>query len=119
MPALIHRRMPLERESRTVKLEISTLTMYAIIGFMEDGSVGEVFLKAGQVGSLERGLLDALGIMISISLQHGVPLSKIVEKLKNLHFEPFGLTRSKGIPMASSPLDMLAQWMETALLSQP
>jgi ribonucleoside-diphosphate reductase alpha chain len=107
-----HKPMPHERESITRKLCVGDLKVYATVGLREDGSPGEVFLVGKKVGDLERGLFHALALMISTALQHGVPLEKVVEKLKHLHFEPAGVTGSKEIPMVASIADYLARWLE-------
>jgi ribonucleoside-diphosphate reductase alpha chain len=103
--------MPDEREALTRKLKIGDLEGYATVGFYEDGAPGEVFLTVQGVGTLERGLCHALGLMISLALQRGVPAEEIAEKLTGLQFEPRGVTGSPDIPMVSSLADYLGRWM--------
>ena len=116
MPTQQH--LPTERDSVTRKIQIGTLEGYAIVGLYSDGRPGELFLTFQGEGSMERGLSHALALMISIALQHGVPLEKIVDKLKGLSFEPAGLTGNSKIPMVSSVADYLARWLAQTFLSK-
>ena len=110
------KKLPKERKSITRKFELGTLKVYAIVGLREDGTVGEIFLRANSVGSTERGLLHAIGLLISISLQHDVPLAMIVDKLKDVKFEPSGLTKDPAFQIVSSLLDYIARWLEEKFL---
>jgi ribonucleoside-diphosphate reductase alpha chain len=51
--------------------------------------------------------MDALGISISIALQHGVPLSTFVKQYTNYRFEPAGMTDDPDIRFASSLIDYI------------
>jgi ribonucleoside-diphosphate reductase alpha chain len=51
--------------------------------------------------------MDAFGIAISVSLQHGVPLSMFVKQYTNMRFEPAGMTDDPDIRFASSLLDYI------------
>lgn len=104
--------MPPERRSVTKRFSIGNLKGYLTVGLYSDGTPGEVFLTLRKPGSLERGLAHSLAIMISLLLQNGVPLSKVVSKLKGLQFDPAGVTGDPEIPMASSLADYLGRWLE-------
>jgi ribonucleoside-diphosphate reductase alpha chain len=108
--------MPSERDSITRKLSLDTITLYATVGLREDGTPGELFLTANSVGTLERGLLHAVALLVSLALQHQVPLTKIVEKMKGIAFEPRGFTGDPAIPSATSIVDYVAQWLEKRFL---
>jgi len=56
--------------------------------------------------------MDAVATLISVGLQHGVPLGTIVSKLKGTQFDPRGFTGADDIHSCSSPLDLLARWLE-------
>lgn len=86
--------------------------IYATVGLYEDGRPGEIFFTADRPGSLERGLLNALGIAISIGLQHGVSLSTFTKQLRGMRFEPAGFTGDPELPSCSSILDCVARWLE-------
>ena len=112
------RRMPLERRSVTRKLRLGGLEGYVTVGFYEDNTPGEVFLTFDRMGSVERGLCNALALVISKALQRGVALKDIVESMKGQNFEPSGFTQDKEIPSATSIVDMIAQWL-SKFVGQP
>jgi hypothetical protein len=91
--------------------EASRMKIYFIVGKYPDGRPGEIFIKADRSGSLAAGALDAVAIMMSIALQHGVPLRTLTDKLRHSRFEPEGYTRDPQFPTASSVVDLLAQWL--------
>jgi ribonucleoside-diphosphate reductase alpha chain len=106
------RRMLPNRQAMTRKLRLGDLEGYVIVGLYEDGTPGEVFLTFDRVGSMERGLLNALALVISKALQRGVPLADIVKSMRGQKFEPSGFTGDKEIPSADSIVDLIAQWLE-------
>lgn len=115
------RRMPDERKSTCQKIKLTypdadgklkAVRVYVHVGYYEDGTVGEIFLKADRMGSTVSGLLDTISMGISVGLQAGVPLSWYVAKMKNMRFEPSGATNIVGIRTASSLMDALAKWLE-------
>lgn len=106
------RKMPSERQSIIRKLKLGELEGYITVGLYEDGTPGEVFLTFNRVGSMERGLLNALALVISKALQRGVPLADIVKSMRGQKFEPSGFTGDKEIPSADSIVDLIAQWLE-------
>jgi ribonucleoside-diphosphate reductase alpha chain len=108
------KRLPETRVSITHKFKIEESKFYITVGLYEDGAPGEVFLKSGKaMGSFEHGILDGFSILLSIALQHGVPLNVIVGKLKHMRFEPSGITESKTqeLRFADSILDYIAKWL--------
>jgi ribonucleoside-diphosphate reductase alpha chain len=74
-----------------------------------DGSLGEVFAQFGKQGSTLGGLMDVISILISVGLQHGVPLETFVAKLSNMRFEPMGFTNDPDVPTATSVVDYIAR----------
>ncbi|MFM9140834.1 MAG: vitamin B12-dependent ribonucleotide reductase, partial [Solirubrobacterales bacterium] len=93
------RRMPKERQSITHKFSIGGHEGYITAGMYEDGSVGEIFLTdIGKEGSTLRGMMNAFATSISIALQYGVPLEKLVEKFSYMRFDPEGITQNPEIP---------------------
>lgn len=97
---------------------VERVKLYFTVGFFEDGSVGEIFIKAGNQGSLVSGALDAVGILTSMMLQYGVPLSEVIAKLRGMRFPPDGrvvIERNGESVFATSALDLLARWLQTFL----
>lgn len=87
-------------------------------GDYSDGSLGEIFLKAEKEGSFISGILDALAIVFSLSMQYGVPLEHIVDKLYASRFEPSGFTKNPKIPSAKSVIDYLMRWLDQKYLNE-
>ena len=109
-------RLPNERPSITHRFRIGKLKCYLTVGLYPDGRPGELFLVANKQGSLTRGLMHCLAVMVSLALQHGVPLAEVVDKLKLVKFDPAGLTGNKDIPMADSVADYIGKWLEKRFL---
>jgi ribonucleoside-diphosphate reductase alpha chain len=113
--------MPSERESITHRFKIGTgsaggLKGYLTVGLLGNGRPGEVFVTLKKTGSLERGLCHILAVIISVALQYGVPLEKIVEKLTDVSFEPSGFTTNPDIPYARSVVDYIGKWLSHRFL---
>jgi ribonucleoside-diphosphate reductase alpha chain len=72
------------------KFTIGDFTGYLNIGITEDGEIAETFIRCGG-GSLQ-GLLDWGATMMSLALQAGCPLEKVIEKSINYDFAPQGIT---------------------------
>lgn len=109
--------MPSERPSVTRRFVLGDLKAYATVGLLESGQPGEIFIVLKKTGTLTRGLCHVLAIMISLCLQHGVPLEKVVDKLKGVRFEPSGFTHDSDFPTACSIVDYIGQWLEKRFLS--
>jgi ribonucleoside-diphosphate reductase alpha chain len=92
--------MPRERKSITHKFSLGGHEGYITAGMYDDGTVGEIFLTdIGKEGSTLRGMMNAFATAISIALQYGVPLEKLVEKFSYMRFEPEGITSQPGDPV--------------------
>ena len=63
------------------------------------------------------GLMECFGTVVSVSLQHGVPLKVLCDKLSHTRFEPSGWTGNTEIGYAKSIMDYLFRWMELRFLS--
>jgi ribonucleoside-diphosphate reductase alpha chain len=99
--------------------KLETVRFYFTANTYPDGRPGEIFVKGDKMGSLTSGALDACSMMISLLLQYGVPISVITSKLRHTRFEPDGRTRDQEFPTCSSPLDLLAQWLERTFGVEP
>jgi ribonucleoside-diphosphate reductase alpha chain len=103
--------LPDERQAVTHKFRVGEQEGYVTVGLFEDGSPGEVFITMAKEGSTASGLMDAVAMMTSISLQYGVGIEKLADKFENTRFEPHGLTNNPEIPIASSVLDYIFRWL--------
>ena len=110
-------RMPRERRSITHKFSLGGHEGYITAGMYDDGTVGEIFLTdIGKEGSTLRGMMNAFATAISIALQYGVPLEKLVEKFSYMRFEPEGITSNPEIPFAKSMPDYIMRWLASRFL---
>ncbi len=114
----VRRRLPETRQSKVHKFDIDGHEGYIIAGLYEDGTVGEVFIKMSKQGSTLGGVMDSLAVLISMSLQYGVPLSVLVNKFIHTKFEPSGYTANKDIPTTSSIVDYIFRWLAMEFLPE-
>jgi ribonucleoside-diphosphate reductase alpha chain len=105
----VRKRLPKRRHGTIHSVEVNGAEVYMTTNQFTDGRPGEVFAKWGKEGSTAGGLMDAFSIVLSLALQYGVPAEVIVAKLKDMRFEPFGMTDDPDIPQASSVMDWLAR----------
>jgi ribonucleoside-diphosphate reductase alpha chain len=84
---------------------------YITVGMFADGRPGEVFIRMAKEGSTVGGLMDTVGILTSMALQHGVPLESLAPKLANTRFEPCGHTTNPELRQASSLSDYIFRWL--------
>jgi hypothetical protein len=54
------------------------------------------------------GLMECFGTVVSVSLQHGVPLKVLCDKLSHTRFEPSGWTGNEELGYAKSIMDYLS-----------
>jgi ribonucleoside-diphosphate reductase alpha chain len=90
---------------------------YLTVGFYPNGQPGEIFIRMAKAGSTIAGLMECFGTVVSVSLQHGVPLKVLCDKLSHTRFEPSGWTGNAEIGYAKSIMDYLFRWMELRFLS--
>jgi ribonucleoside-diphosphate reductase alpha chain len=80
------------------------------MGEYADGSLGEVFIDMHKTGAAFHSLMNCFAILVSLCLQHGVPLSLLVKRFAGLSFEPQGpVTGHDGITEARSVIDFVFQ----------
>jgi ribonucleoside-diphosphate reductase alpha chain len=104
-------KLPDERASFTHKFSIGGHEGYITVGLYQDGCPGEIFVRMAKEGSVIAGLMDSFATAISLALQHGVPLTVLIEKFKGTRFEPSGFTGNQEIPIATSIMDYLFRWL--------
>jgi ribonucleoside-diphosphate reductase alpha chain len=111
-------RLPDERKAITHHFSVGGHDGYVTVGLYPDGRPGEVFFRVTKEGSTVNGLMDSLGISMSMALQHGVPLKDLVRKLAHLRFEPAGATNNARIRFAKSIPDYVARWLAIEFLTE-
>ena len=102
----ISKRLPDERFGRTWEFKVAGTKVFLRSGENTDGSLGEIFVDLGyKEGSTVRALMNQFAISISFSLQHGVPLEKLVERFSFTKFEPHG--RVEGHPYLKNATSLI------------
>lgn len=112
------RRLPDTRPSIVHHFTIAGQDGYMIVGMYADGRPAELFLKLAKAGSTIRGFADAIGILTSIALQHGVAPGDLARKFTGSTFQPSGPTHNPAIPEASSIADYVFRWLDEAFPEQ-
>jgi hypothetical protein len=115
-------RLPNDRESVNGSLSIGGEHHYDVTcGYYEDGELGEVFVRQEQEGGPLGAMLDALAVVMSIGIQHGVPWAVYKIKLEHLRFDPQGWTNldHKDLRQVSSVLDFLVKWVGQRVTQPP
>jgi ribonucleoside-diphosphate reductase alpha chain len=115
-PKAVRHRLPDERAAITHKFGIGGHEGYITIGMYPNGQPGEIFITMSKEGSTISGLMDGFAMMVSMGLQHGVPLQTVVDKLSHTRFEPSGWTKRSEIGYAKSIMDYLARYLEARFL---
>ena len=113
----IRRHLPDERRALTHHFSIAGQEGYLTVGVYEDGLPGEIFITMAKQGSTISGLMDAFATVVSLALQHGVPLRVLCEKLSHMRFEPSGWSGNPKIGYAKSLMDYIARWLELRFLT--
>jgi ribonucleoside-diphosphate reductase alpha chain len=116
-PTPVRRRLPMDRAAICHKFDIAGHEGYIHVGFYEDGTPGEIFIKMAKEGSTISGLMDTISTLTSLALQYGVPLEALVSKFSHVRFEPSGFTKNPEIPYAKSLTDYIFRFLGARFLS--
>jgi ribonucleoside-diphosphate reductase alpha chain len=116
-PAANRHRLQNERSAITHHFSIAGHEGYLTVGLYPNGQPGEIFIRMAKAGSTIAGLMECFGTVVSVSLQHGVPLKVLCDKLSHTRFEPSGWTGNEEMGFAKSIMDYLFRWMELRFLS--
>jgi len=104
-PAANRHRLQDERSAITHHFAFGGHEGYLTVGFYPNGQPGEIFIRMAKAGSTIAGLMECFGTVVSVSLQHGVPLKVLCDKLSHTRFEPSGWTGNSEIGYAKSVMD--------------
>jgi ribonucleoside-diphosphate reductase alpha chain len=116
-PAANRHRLPDERPAITHHFSVGGHEGYLTVGLYPNGQPGEIFIRMAKEGSTIAGLMECFGTVVSVSLQHGVPLQVLCDKLSHTRFEPSGWTGNAELGYAKSIMDYLFRWLELRFLS--
>lgn len=118
-PRAIRHRLPDERHSTTHRFSVAGHKGYITVGMYPTGEPGEVFIVMAKEGSTVSGLVSSFAQIVSVALQYGVPLEVLCEKFVHTRFEPSGFTGNPEIPIATSIMDYIFQWLKLRFLGPP
>ena len=114
--------LPDTRHSITHKFKIysdsGVVKGFLTVGFYPDGRPAELFITVDTVDAAFRCMSNGFACMVSLCLQHGVPVADIIRKFRAWRSEPCGVTDHPSIHVAQSLPDYIARFLET-LTSQP
>jgi ribonucleoside-diphosphate reductase alpha chain len=110
-------RLPEERQSMTHRFNIGGHKGYVTVGLYPDGEPGELFITMAKEGSSVSGLVSSVAQVVSVALQHGVPLKVFCEKFEHTRFEPNGFTGNRELPIATSIMDYIFRWLRLRFLN--
>jgi ribonucleoside-diphosphate reductase alpha chain len=116
-PEANRHRLQDERSANTHHFAFGGHEGYLTVGFYPNGQPGEIFIRMAKAGSTIAGLMECFGTVVSVSLQHGVPLRVLCDKLSHTRFEPSGWTGNAEIGYAKSIMDYIFRWLELRFLS--
>lgn len=111
---------PMIRHGMTVEVPTPRGTMFMTGNKNEAGELIEVFINLGKQNSLTSVLLNALGRVMSRSLQYGVPASVIVDTLIETQGEPFWAKLSpddEKSELVGSIVDLIARLINRHFIS--
>lgn len=105
-------RLPDTRLSITHKFDIAGTKGYISVGMNMESKPLEIFVTLQRTGGVVTGLLRMFCLAISLGLQYGVPLEKLVEKFTGQIFEPNGISHNREIGYVTSIVDYIFRWLE-------
>jgi ribonucleoside-diphosphate reductase alpha chain len=97
------------RLGETTRFVVGDQKGYVTTGRDTDGELAEVVIRMAKQGSTLAGMMDALGVAISLGLRAGAPLETYLAKFTNMRFTPAGRTDDPELPMATSIMDYVAR----------
>lgn len=106
------RHLPEDCNGTRHRFEIGECKGYIMMNEYPDNMLGEVFLRLGKSGSTMNGFIDGFTQLLSIALQYGVPLDKLIRSFVHTKFDPSGMTRNPKIRFADSLYDYLFKFLD-------
>jgi ribonucleoside-diphosphate reductase alpha chain len=109
--------MSRRRSGRTTTVTIDTERFWITANQRDDGSLGEVFIHWDKHGSSGAGLAHTYAIVLSLGLEHQVPLADLVRSGLDQSFVPNGRTDDPEIPRARDAATATRLWTEAERLT--
>ncbi len=110
--------LPERRRSWTQKVHIGGKTLYMTCGEYDDGRLGEIFLNYPRSGVEMQAMLSAFAQAMSINLQYGIPLDRLLYSLRDQNFLPQGeVSGSPEVRKVQSLMDYVVKQLTAIYLS--
>ena len=79
LPGKVRRELPQRRRCETFELEYGGFDKkyFVTVGYYDDGALGEVFINFPKSGMQAEAIARDGAVLLSLALQHGVPLEAI------------------------------------------
>ena len=106
------KKLPNTRNAKTHKFNVGGVKGYLTPGEYPAGDLGEIFIRVSKQGSFLGGVIESFATAISIALQYGAPPQDLIDKFKDVRFEPSGFTGDPDIAIAKSIVDYIFRWLE-------
>ncbi len=104
----VKEKLPPKRVGWTQEAVVGGHKVFLRTGEYNDGRLGEVFIDMYKDGAAYRSLINCFAILVSKSLQYGMPLEELVETFTFTRFEPAGpVIGHPNIKMSTSILDYI------------
>ncbi len=104
----IKQKLPPKRVGWTQEAIVGGHKVFIRTGEYNDGRLGEVFIDMYKDGAAYRSLINCFAILVSKSLQYGMPLEELVDSFTFTRFEPAGPVQGHpNIKMSTSILDYI------------
>ena len=107
--------LPNRRSNATREARIGGCKVFVTVGFTDDGAIGEVFVDVAPSAADDttRSWAGCWSRAVSLALQAGLPVSKIVDHFRHTDFPPQGLVQPpEPMHFARSIVDWVVAVME-------
>lgn len=110
------KRLPYEPTCIKNAVKMDGFTFHIQRSFYDDGRLGEIFATVGKQGDTVKGLMEVLCVLISKTLQYGIPADVISSILRNTEFSPKGLVQQHpNIKSAMSIPDLISKFIDISV----
>lgn len=104
------------RQATVHEVEVGGIKLYITVSRYLNGEIGEIYTSTGKQGTLTKGVLDSLSLIISKMLQFGIPAKEISRSLRGQRYEPSGFVGGHpNIKMCDSISDLISKIIDIEL----
>jgi len=104
----VKEKLPAKRVGWTQEAVVGGHKVFIRTGEYHDGRLGELFIDMYKDGAAYKSLINCFAILVSKSLQYGMPLEELVDTFTFTRFEPAGPVQGHpNLKMSTSILDYI------------